>query len=150
MIVVDASAAIEILLQLESAEALMDRLFDGRETLHAPHLMDVEAAQVIRRYWKAGDITASRGAQALQDLADLPIARYAHEPLLDRIWQLRANVTAYDAAYIALAEGLDAVLITRDRSLARVALAEGLDAVLITRDRSLARVPGTKAIVEVV
>lgn len=120
MIVVDASAAVEILLQLDMADPLMDRLFLSGESLHAPHLLDVEVAQVIRRYARAGDVPAARGAEALRDLADLPLTRHGHIPLLDRVWQLRANLTAYDAAYIALAEALDAVLVTRDAALARV------------------------------
>ncbi len=119
MIVVDASAALEILLQLEAAEPLMERLFADGESLHAPQLLDVEVTQVLRRYWRAGQITPARGREAVRDLADLPLQRYEHLPLLDRMWQLRNNVTAYDAAYIALAEALDAVLITRDRALAR-------------------------------
>jgi len=130
VIVVDASVAVDILLQLDAAEVLMDSLFDETETLHAPQLMDIEVAQVIRRYWRAGDIPAARGMQAIEDLRDLPITRYAHEPLLDRIWQLRANATAYDAAYLALAEALGAVLLTRDKALARI--------------------PGVKVVVEVV
>ena len=120
MIVVDASAAVEVLLQLDAADALMDRLFGGSESLHAPQLLDVEVAQVIRRYALAGDISAARGAEAVRDLADLPIARHGHAPLLDRMWRLRSNVTAYDAAYIALAEALDAVFVTRDGGLARI------------------------------
>ena len=120
MIVVDASAAVEVLLQLDAADALMDRLFAGGDSLHAPQLLDVEVAQVIRRYALGGDITAARGSEAMRDLADLPVTRHDHLPLLDRVWQLRNNVTAYDAAYIALAEGLDAVLVTRDSALARV------------------------------
>jgi predicted nucleic acid-binding protein len=130
VIVVDASVAVDILLQLDAAEVLMDSMFSETETLHAPQLMDIEVAQVIRRYWRAGDITAARGMQAIEDLQDLPITRYAHEPLLNRIWQLRTNATAYDAAYLALAEALDAVLLTRDKALARI--------------------PGVKVVVEVV
>lgn len=109
-----------MLLRLEHADRIMDRVFGQVETLHAPHLVDVEVSQVVRRYWRAGDITAGRGEEALRDLADLPIERYAHEPLLGRIWQLRQNATAYDAAYIALAEGLGAVLVTVDTALARI------------------------------
>jgi predicted nucleic acid-binding protein len=120
MIVVDASAAVEILLQLETADILMQRLLADGETLHAPHLLDVEVAQVIRRYARNGDITPLRGSEAIRDLADLPITRYAHDELLERIWQLRNNLTAYDAAYIALAEALDAPLVTRDSGLKRV------------------------------
>jgi predicted nucleic acid-binding protein len=64
--------------------------------------------------------SAERGAQALSDLADLPLRRYAHDFLLPRIWELRSNVTAYDAAYLALAEALDAPLLTRDAGLRQV------------------------------
>ena len=109
-----------MLLGLDHADAVIERAFSTNETLHAPHLLDVEVAQVVRRYWRAGDVTASRGDEALRDLADLPIQRYPHEPLLGRIWQLRSNVTAYDAAYIALAEGLGAGILTLDKGLARI------------------------------
>jgi predicted nucleic acid-binding protein len=98
----------------------MDRAFAAGEKLHAPHLIDVEVTQVLRRYSRAGDITHARGREALSDLALLPIQRYPHEPLLDRVWQLRNNVTAYDAVYLALAEGLDAVFLTLDAALARI------------------------------
>lgn len=120
MIVVDASVAVELVLQLDAAEALMDRLFTDAEKLYAPELLDVEVAQVIRRYWRSGDVTAARGATAMADLAELPITRMAHAPLLERVWQLRSNATAYDATYLALAEALDAVLITRDAALRKV------------------------------
>ena len=86
--------------------------------MHAPHLLDVEVAQVLRRYALAGTFGADRGAEALEDLADFPIARYPHQPFLSRIWELRHNVTAYDAAYLALAEVLAAPLVTRDAKLA--------------------------------
>ncbi|HEX5321297.1 MAG TPA: type II toxin-antitoxin system VapC family toxin [Stellaceae bacterium] len=118
MSVVDASALLEVLLRTPAAEAVEDRLFAPRQTLHAPHLIDVEAAQVIRRYAANGDIDAERGRAALVDLADFPLRRYPHDLLLPRIWELRNNVTAYDAAYVALAEALDAPLLTRDRRLA--------------------------------
>lgn len=118
MIVVDASAVIEVLLRTPAAKALEDRLFAPRQTLHAPHLLDVEVAQVIRRYAAAGEIDSERGLTALADLTDLPLRRYPHDILLPRIWELRKNLTAYDAAYVALAEALDAPLLTRDRRLA--------------------------------
>lgn len=92
-------------------------MFASGETLHAPHLLDVEVAQVLRRYVRSKDILPERGAEALADLASLPINRYPHFVLLPRIWQLRHNLTAYDAAYVALAEALDATLVTRDRAL---------------------------------
>lgn len=120
MIVVDASVAIDVLLQTPKSEALTERLLAGAETLHAPHLLDVEVAHVLRRYWRAGDLTPARGLQALRDLADFPLTRHAHDPLLERMWQLRGNTTAYDAAYIALAEALGATLLTRDSALAKV------------------------------
>jgi predicted nucleic acid-binding protein len=78
----------------------------------------VEIAQVIRRYVANGDIGRDRGRATLTDLGDLPLQRYAHGVLLPRIWALRNNLTAYDAAYVALAEALDAVLVTRDERLA--------------------------------
>jgi predicted nucleic acid-binding protein len=120
VIVLDASAAVAMLLRLDDGDRILDRVFADGETVHAPHIIDVEIAQVVRRYWRAGDLTAARGGEALRDLAVLPIHRYSQEPLLGRIWQLRNNMTAYDAAYVALAEGLDAVLVTLDSALARI------------------------------
>jgi len=120
--VVDASALLEVLLRTPAAGAVERRLFAARgETLHAPHLVDVEIAQVLRRYAAAGEIDSARGSAALADLADLPLRRYPHGLLLTRVWDLRHNFTAYDAVYVALAEALDAPLITRDRRLATAA-----------------------------
>jgi predicted nucleic acid-binding protein len=121
VIVVDASALLEALLRTSAAKAVEDRLFAARQTLHAPHLLDVEVAQVIRRYAANGEIDAERGRMALADLADFPLRRYPHDFLLPRIWDLRNNLTAYDAAYVALAEVLNAPLVTRDRRLATAA-----------------------------
>jgi predicted nucleic acid-binding protein len=121
VIVVDASALVEALLRMPSADAVSARLFAPRETLHAPHLLDVEIAQVVRRYAAAGEIDSARGRAALADLADLRLSRYPHGLLLPRIWNLRHNLSAYDAAYVALAEALDAPLVTRDRRLAAAA-----------------------------
>ena len=121
MIVVDASALLEVLLRTPAAKAVERRLFVPDQTLHAPHLLDIEVAQVIRRYAANGDIDSERGRAALADLADLPLQRYPHVFLLPRVWGLRNNFTAYDAAYVALAEALDAVLLTRDKRLATAA-----------------------------
>lgn len=118
MIVVDASAVLEVLLLTPAAARVSKRLFAASETLHAPHLLDLEVAQVLRRYWRSRELTSERGLQALQDLEDFPLTRYPHHPFLPRIWELRQNVTAYDAAYLALAEALDAPLVTRDKALA--------------------------------
>jgi predicted nucleic acid-binding protein len=118
VIVVDASALLEVLLNTPAAARVADRLFGSDETLHAPHLIDLEVAQVLRRYAASGAMTADRGAQALQDLTDFPLVRYPHDLLLPRIWALRHNLTAYDAAYLALAEALEAPLLTRDAALA--------------------------------
>jgi predicted nucleic acid-binding protein len=119
VIVVDASALLEVLLRTPAAEAVERRLFEAGETLHAPHLIDVEAAQVVRRYALAGEISPDRGAAALADLAVFPLRRYPHDFLLQRVWELRGNLTAYDAVYVALAEAFDAPLLTRDGRLAR-------------------------------
>lgn len=118
MIVVDASALVEVLLRLPAAPAVERCLFQPGETLHAPHLIDVEVAQVVRRHAATGTINGERGRSALADLADFPLVRYPHRALLPRVWALRANVTAYDGVYVALAEILDAPLLTRDRRLA--------------------------------
>jgi predicted nucleic acid-binding protein len=121
VIVVDASALIEALLRTPAARLVENRLFETGRTLHAPHLLDVEVAQVLRRYVATAEIDSERGRAALEDLADLPMRRYPHDVLLPRIWDLRANLTSYDAAYVALAEALDAPLLTRDRRLAAAA-----------------------------
>lgn len=119
MIVVDASAVLEVLLQTERARAVEAELFGGA-TLHAPHLLDLEVAQVLRRYGRSGALSSERGRLALRYFLDLRIERYPHHLFLPRVWDLRHNATAYDAAYLALAEALDAPLLTMDRKLADV------------------------------
>lgn len=121
MIVVDASAVLELLLNTPGAERISERVLADGESLHVPHLLDLEVAQVLRRYALAGEFKPMRGRQALEDLKDLPLNRYPHDLFLHRIWELRNNVTAYDAAYLALAEALEATLITRDSRLASAA-----------------------------
>lgn len=118
MIVVDASVILEVLLVTPDAPSMEARIFAPGETLHAPHLLDIEVAHVLRRYARSGEFSPERGAEALTDLADFPLNRYPHTFLLPRIWALRDNITAYDAAYLALAEALAAPLLTRDRALA--------------------------------
>jgi len=118
MIVLDASAAVDWLLQNAAGRRIEQRIFAHRESLHAPHLLDLEVAQVLRRLARQGVVARSRADEAIRDLLDLRITRYPHSILLSRIWQLRHNYSAYDAAYIALAESLRAPLITRDARLA--------------------------------
>lgn len=130
MIVIDASAALEVLLRTPAAAAVEERMFVRGQSLHAPHLIDVEIAQVLRRYARSGQASAERCEIALQDWAEFRVIRYAHEPLVERIWALRDNLTAYDASYVALAEGLEAPLLTRDAQLAR-APGHGVKIVLV-------------------
>ena len=121
MIVVDASVVVEVLLRSDAGVGLEERLFEGDDPLHAPHMLDVEVANALRRYALHGDLDQRQGRDALADLAAMSIERHGHQPLLERIWQLRHNLTAYDAAYLALAEGLGAPLLTCDAGLASVA-----------------------------
>ena len=118
MIVLDASAVLEWLLRSQTGTIVERRMFSHSTTLHAPHLLDVEVAQVLRRYVLAGWLTPARAEEAIEDFVGLPLNRYAHDLLLDRIWELRNNLSAYDGAYVALAELLDAPLITCDRKIA--------------------------------
>jgi predicted nucleic acid-binding protein len=127
VIVLDASVVVEILLQSKDGLRIQERVLDRAESRHAPHLLDVEVIQVVRRYWLAGRIDLQRAGQMLDDLSVMPIERHAHTVLLSRIWELRANLTAYDAAYVALAEALGAPLLTRDEGLASV---QGHDAAI--------------------
>ena len=120
MTVLDASGAVELLLNTASGRRLAARLAGDAEVVHVPHLIDVEIAQVLRRYVLRGTLDKRSGAMALRRWRDFDVERYPHEPLLDRVWQLRDNVTAYDAVYVALAEALSTVLVTGDRRLARM------------------------------
>ncbi len=119
MRVLDASFVVEVLLRTSLGIRYVDRVVDSDESLHVPHLLDVETLHALRRLIFAGEVTAQRGLEALVMLLDLPLVRHDHVPLLGRMWELRASMTAYDAAYIALAEGLPAVLVTCDGKLAR-------------------------------
>ena len=119
MIILDASALVELLLHTSTGESVTDCIDDPTVSLHVPHLADIEVAQVLRRYVRAGEIDADTAATALDDLGTLDLRRHSHEPLLARIWELRHNLTAYDAAYVALAEVLNGILLTCDGPLSR-------------------------------
>lgn len=116
--VLDASAAIEWLLQTPAGLKVNKRIFLRRAPLHAPHLLDLEVAQVLRRYVRDKMIAAGRGQEAHEDLADLPLHRYPHDFLISRVLELRTALIAYDAIYVALADLLDAPLLTCDRKIA--------------------------------
>lgn len=119
MRVLDASLLVEILLQTPLGIRHIDRVLDGNDSLHAPHLLDIETLQAIRRLTLADEISTDRAETALIALLDLDLTRHEHTPFVGRIWELRAGMTAYDATYIALAEALPAVLFTCDGKLAR-------------------------------
>jgi predicted nucleic acid-binding protein len=119
VIVLDASVLVELLLGTSIGRAIATRIEDPALGLHVPHLADVEVAQALRRYAQNGEVDTTTAAVALEDLRSLDLQRHAHEPLLDRIWALRQNLSAYDAAYVALAEALDTVVLTCDGRLAR-------------------------------
>ena len=127
MIVADASAILELLLRTDAGSEVEARLLGPGETIHAPALVDLEVAQVLRRYVARGEMTPARARTSLDLMLAFPMERHTHEPLLSRIWELRDNLTAYDAAYVALAEGLRAPLLTCD---ARLAKAPGIRAVV--------------------
>lgn len=130
MIVLDASAVVELLLNTAVGQEVARRIADPTLSVHVPHLADVEVTQVLRRYEGSGQLEADEAADAIENLQALDLERHAHEPLLERVWSLRQNLSAYDAVYVALAEVLDTVVLTCDARLARA--------------------PGTKGRVEVI
>jgi predicted nucleic acid-binding protein len=120
LIVLDASAVVAVLLDPGSeAERIRERIESPGESLHVPHLMDLEVLHALRRQALRGALSPRRSAEALEDLANIMFVRYPHTSLMKRIWALRENLTAYDAAYVALAEALDAPLVTMDARLAQ-------------------------------
>jgi len=119
VIVLDASALLEFLLQTPLGARVEARLFRDKDELHSPHLVDVEVTQGLRRLARMGEISTDRAAEAIADLAGLDLHRHAHLDLLTRAWKLRENITAYDAMYVGLAEALDATVVTCDAPLAK-------------------------------
>lgn len=119
MIVVDASALLEFLLQTPLGARVEARLFRDKDDLHAPHLVDVKVVQSLRRLVRTGEVASGRAGEAIADLTDLDLCRHAHVDLLARAWKLRDNISAYDAMYVALAEAIEATIITCDGPLAK-------------------------------
>lgn len=117
MIVLGASAAVDWLLQTPAGQRIEKRIYSRNESLHAPHLLDLEVAQVLRRLAREDLISSQRADQALEDFLDMRVTRYPHFVLLPLIWRLRHNLSAYDATYIVLAEKLSAPLISLDARL---------------------------------
>ena len=122
--VLDASGAIELLLNTARGKRIGRRLAADAEVVYAPHLVDVEVTHVLRRYVLRGALDERRAALALEHWRSFGVERYPHEPFLGRVWRLRNNVSAYDAVYVALADALGTVLVTGDH---RLAAAPGLN-----------------------
>lgn len=123
MPVIDASVLVPYLIHDEGTEALGERIRAGIGSLIAPHLVDAEVGHTLRRLVAARKLNAADAEHALVDLADLPLERAGHAMLLPAAWQLRSNVSFYDALYLALARELDAEFLTLDARLARAATA---------------------------
>jgi predicted nucleic acid-binding protein len=119
MIVLDASVVVELLTNGILADSIRDELARHDEPFIVPHLIDVEAMSAIRRLMAGRRMDSHHSGQFLAELATLPVERYAHTPLLGRIWDLRQNFTAYDATYVALAEATNSILYTCDEKLRR-------------------------------
>ena len=117
MLVVDASCLCEVLVSGRGAEAIRARLAADDDHA-APHVVDVEVFGVVRREHLRGRLDRTEAAQAIEDLEAWPGERFGHRLLLARAWELRDTVRGWDAMYVALAEALDAVLVTTDRRLA--------------------------------
>jgi predicted nucleic acid-binding protein len=120
LIVLDASAAVAVVLNLGSGAArIRERMAESDDDLHVPHLFEIEVLSVLRQDLLRGELSQERARRALNRLSTLRLSRYPHTALFSRVWELRENVTAYDAAYVALAETLTAPLVTTDARLAR-------------------------------
>ncbi len=120
MIVLDASAAVEFVLGSRKGRVVSKRIAPVGESVHAPHLIDLEVAQVLRRAAASGQASTDRLRSALEDFRAIPLERYPHDVFLPRIWQLRRNASAYDAVYLALSETLSAPLLTCDSALVEI------------------------------
>lgn len=119
MKVLDASALLELIVGTSAGLAVADELEDPDDSVYVPHLADVEVLHALRRLVADGVISEEHAREALDDLQSLDLFRHAHEPLLERMWALRKNLSAYDAAYVSLTEVLDGTLLTCDKRLAR-------------------------------
>ncbi len=119
MIVLDASVVVELLTNGTLAESIRNELAGREESFLVPHLIDVEVVSALRRLAAGKRIDSHRSEQFLAGLAALPAERYSHTPLAGRMWELRHHFTAYDAAYIALAEATGSILYTCDEKLRR-------------------------------
>jgi predicted nucleic acid-binding protein len=117
VLVVDTSAVLEAIVASDPAPGLIERINSDGD-LHAPHLIDIEALHALRRLNSLGQLSDERAADAIADFRELAVVRYPHTGLIDRIWELRHNLSAYDAAFVASAEILQAPLVTCDRRLA--------------------------------
>jgi predicted nucleic acid-binding protein len=134
VIVLDASAALDFLLRDEAGFDWVEGQLRTAGRVAAPHLLDTEVVHVLRRHALGGHLDEGRAAEALADLSEMPLDRYPATPLLPRIWELRHNLSGYDATYVALAELLDASLVTGDRRLLDLP-ATVSTAVVVARDR---------------
>jgi len=114
VLVLDASAVIEVLFRTKVGTKVAEVIFEPKINLVAPELLPVETIQVIRRYIYSKELSIPRASVAFKDLQDLPIAYYSYQILMNRIWELKNNFSAYDATYIALAECLESPLLTCD------------------------------------
>ncbi|HEX6165108.1 MAG TPA: type II toxin-antitoxin system VapC family toxin [Vicinamibacterales bacterium] len=119
MIVLDASAVVELLLDTAAGRRVAILIGDAATGIHVPHLLDVEVLSVLRRFVREHVIDEEDSETAIENLLALDLQRHSHEPLLERAWALRQNLTAYDAVYVALAEALGAALVTCDGRLAK-------------------------------